>query len=248
MVFCYYKYMYEVFLKPFWHDIKKFTLETLFPIHCAGCDAEGSYICTQCQNQLQPVPQVCIACKKPSLAGLTHPGCQTPLTADQLISVFDYNDKIINKLIIQGKYYFIPDIFKLFGELMVPRLLTGYPVLFQNPNASLVPLPLHVWRRRWRGFNQAEVLCRILAQNLNLKTESLLVRKRFTKTQKDLERAARQKNVAHAFALAPRKDLVPRQVVLVDDVTTTGFTLLEAAKVLKRNGAEKVTCLTIARD
>jgi ComF family protein len=168
--------------------------------------------------------------------------------ADQLISVFDYKDKIINKLIIQGKYYFIPDIFKLFGKLTAPRLLADYPLLFGEPNTVLTPLPLHTWRRRWRGFNQAQVFSETLAKNLGLETVSLLTRNRFTKTQKDLERAARQKNVANAFTYMRVKDPAPRQVVLVDDVTTTGFSLLEAAKALKRNGVEKITCLTIARD
>lgn len=241
--------MYQTFLKPFWRDIQKLVLEILFPIYCAECNKEGWFLCEQCQNQLKPIyQQVCIACKKPSLAGLTHPRCQTPLMADQLISIFDYKDKIINKLIIQGKYYFIPDIFKLFGELMAPRLLANYPLLFKNTDIILSPLPLHAWRRRWRGFNQAEILCKILAQNSNLKTENLLIRKRFTKTQKNLEKTERQKNIANAFAFTPKKEAVPKQVILVDDVTTTGFTLLEAAKVLKRNGVEKVTCLTIAKD
>lgn len=240
--------MYQAFLKPFWQDIKKLILETLFPIHCAGCNKEGLFLCGQCQQKLRLLNQVCIVCKKPNLTGLTHPKCQTPHIADQLISIYDYRDKIINKLIIQGKYYFIPDIFKLFGELMVPHLLNDYPLLFKNTNIILVPLPLHAWRRRWRGFNQAEILCKILTQNLNLKTERLLTRKRFTKTQKNLEKTERQKNITKAFAFTPGKEAAPKQVILVDDVTTTGFTLLEAAKVLKRNGVEKVICLTIARD
>lgn len=241
--------MLNGYIKPLWKDISKLLLDTLFPISCLDCGVEGSYLCPACQDRLNLNPeQICIVCKKPSLAGLTHPKCQSPHTADQLICVYDYNNEIVSKLIIRGKYYFIPDIFRLFGEIMAPRLKADYPSSTKSGEAILTPIPLHRWRQRWRGFNQAEVLSQSLAENLNLETLPLLKRSKFTKTQKDLKKDERQKNTANAFCLLPKVSLKNRRIILIDDVTTTGSTLLEAAKVLKRNGAGKITCLTIARE
>ena len=239
--------MYQSFIKALLADVKKLFLETLFPITCFSCNKEGVFLCAACQPKLKSAHQVCIACKKPSLAGLTHPKCLSPLMADQFISFFDYRDNLVSKLIIRGKYYFIPDIFKLFAEMLVPKLQTEFPLLV-NKNTALVPIPLHKWRQRWRGFNQAQILCQTLGGKLEMGTENLLERRRFTRTQKDLKKEERQKNTANAFRLSPNARLALTQVILVDDVATTGATLLEAVKVLKRNGAEKVTCLTIARD
>jgi len=229
--------------------MSKFILDTLFPISCLGCGTEGKYVCAVCESKLTLNPeQICIICKRPSLAGLTHPKCQSPYTADQLICAYDYNDEVISGLIIRGKYYFIPNIFKLLGEIMAPRLKADYPALFNSEHTILTHVPLHKWRQRWRGFNQAEVLCQSLAKHLNLKSRNLLKRQKFTRTQKDLEKNERQKNTANAFCLFPETDVKNQTVLLVDDVATTGSTLLEAAKVLKRNGATKVVCLAIARD
>lgn len=240
--------MYNLFFKPFFTDIKTLVLDTLFPITCFSCSAEGKYLCTACQPKLKPIHQICIVCKKPSLAGLTHPKCLTPHTADQLISFFNYSDELTSKLIIRGKYYFIPDIFRLFGDIVAPKLQTDFPLLLSTGQIILTPIPLHTWRQRWRGFNQADVLCQSLAKNLNINSENLLKRTKFTKTQKDLKKEERQKNTANAFCLLPEAKPTNRWIILIDDVTTTGSTLLEAAKVLKRNGADRVICLTIARD
>ena len=241
--------MYNSFLKPIFGDIKTLVLDTLFPISCLGCGTEGKYVCSVCQSKLTFNPeQICIVCKKPSLAGLTHPKCQSPHTADQLVCIYDYNDEIISRLIIRGKYYFIPDIFKLFGEIMAPKLQADYPTLIKPSEIVLAPVPLHKWRQRWRGFNQAQVLCESLAKSMDIKEASLLKRQKFTRTQKDLEKTERQKNTANAFCLLPDADVKNQTVILVDDVATTGSTLLEAAKVLKRNSTAKVVCLAIARD
>lgn len=248
MAFCYYINMYQGYIKPFWQDVSKLVLDTLFPISCFACKKEGEYLCEACRSKLKAIDQICIVCRKPSLAGLTHPKCFSSHTADQLISFFDYKDDLTSKLIIRGKYYFIPDIFKLFGKIISPLLENDFPQLLKQNNIILTPIPLHPWRKRWRGFNQAEILSQSLAEHLNLKMESLLKRTKFTKTQKDLKKEERQKNSANAFDLLPNVVLKNRIVILLDDVTTTSSTLLEAAKVLKRGGAEKVICLTIARE
>ncbi len=244
--------MLNSFLKPLFSDVKTFVLDTLFPKRCLACEAEGEFICLDCKACLKTLEfQRCIVCQKPAPFGQTHPRCLTPFGADGLISFFDYHDEKVSQILIKGKYSFLPEVYKILGEMMAKKLqtdanfsyLTSY---IQNP--TFVPIPLHSRRKRWRGFNQAEILCHSLSEHLSLPCANVLVRCKPTAVQKNLKKEARQKNIADAFKLAPGADIHNKNIILIDDVATTGATLLEAAKILKRNGADKVFCLTIARD
>ena len=114
---------------------------------------------------------------------------------------------------------------------------------------AVVPVPLHVWKRIQRGFNQSADL----AEALGLPVRAVLRRTRPTRTQTGLTPGQRRRNVAGAFALRvwpwrpPRTALAGRTLVLVDDVMTTGATLDACARVLKRAGAREVRTLTLAR-
>jgi competence protein ComFC len=243
--------MYQTFIKPLYLDVKTFVLDTLFPISCLACGEEGTWICADCKSTIGKLEhQRCIVCQKNTPFGLTHPHCQTPHGADGLISFLNYHDQKVADILIKGKYNFLPGVYEELGKLLAGQLKTQYPNILIS-NISLVPIPLHSTRKRWRGFNQAEVLCRSLSEQLNLPVADVLQRKKITKTQKDLKKDARLKNVDGAFALSPlfsKEGVRGSSFILVDDVTTTGATLAEAAKVLKRNGATQAICLTVARD
>lgn len=239
--------MYQTLIKPFLADAKTFVLDTLFPIRCLRCGDESAFVCAKCLPMLTRLQhQYCIVCQKPSIMGFTHPGCQTPHAADGLISVLNYHDETVADIIIKGKYKFLPGVYQELGKFLADQIKVGYPLLATG--YQLVPLPLHKRRLRWRGFNQTDILCRAIGAELNLPIASVLVRCKNTKTQKDLKREQRIKNVRDAFALNPQFAIRNKQFLLIDDVTTTGATLLEAAQILKRNGASKVWCLTVARD
>jgi competence protein ComFC len=271
--------MFQAYIKPFVKDVSKFIFDLLFPMECFGCKQEETFLCEQCAVTLtKNENQICIVCKKPSISGITHPGCKTPHLPDGLISIYDYHDPIISEMIIAGKYKFIPSIYKTFGQLLASSL----PLPLTASHYVLVPIPLSKSRRRWRGFNQAEVICEALSTKLGFPIAPVLVRSKSSKTQKDLKKGERSKNVEGAFSLDPwspsplaragaphillQNEGTPwgdaesdeaerlqfsvhgKNFILVDDVITTGATILEAAKVLKRNGAKEVWCLTIARD
>ena len=252
--------MINDFLKPLFQDLRKFVLDTLFPISCLSCGTEGEFLCAACASSLNLAEQRCIVCQKPSPSGLTHAKCQSPHAPEGLISIFDYHDERVAKAIIQGKYYFLRNVFEIFGRLIAKKLADGWPEILKTGTGPVfVPVPLHWTRQRWRGFNQAEVLCQTLARELSLPSTSvspfakasadnLLVRCKPTKTQKDLKKDQRIKNLESSFRLSAGADVHGQNLILVDDVTTTGATLLEAVKVLKRNGAARVFCLTIAKD
>ncbi len=114
----------------------------------------------------------------------------------------------------------------------------------------LVPVPVHVARRRERGFDQAELLARAVGRQLRIRTEYALQRAARTAAMHKLDRGARQSNVRNAFGVPVRHRPVVngRWVVLVDDVVTTGATLSGCAAALYEAGAYAVSALTLARE
>ena len=114
----------------------------------------------------------------------------------------------------------------------------------------IVPVPLHKSRRRSRGFNQSELIARAAVRQLPRKLETLtdaLVRQRDTISQVGLSREERIENVRDAFRVAQPSRVNGRDILLVDDVMTTGTTLSECARVLKQAGAKRVWAATVAR-
>jgi ComF family protein len=111
----------------------------------------------------------------------------------------------------------------------------------------VVPMPLH-WRRGWeRGFNQSELLAKVLSARVGAPIVKAVRRKRRTPSQAGLTNAQRRTNVAGAFVWNKKYSVKDRHVLLVDDVLTTGATASACAAVLKRAGAKRVTVLTLAR-
>lgn len=111
-----------------------------------------------------------------------------------------------------------------------------------------VPVPLHKHRLRERGFNQSLLLAKVIASELGTPLDYLsLIRKRDTRSQTGLKRKERGRNVANAFSVKSAAIFKGTRVLLVDDVLTTGYTLKECAKTLKKSGALEVICLALAR-
>ena len=113
---------------------------------------------------------------------------------------------------------------------------------------AIIPVPLHRERLMRREFNQAAVLARGLAHHLNVPIlERLLVRVRSTRPQVELSGSERRQNVRQAFAVTNPAALENKQVLVVDDVFTTGATLGEVARTLKGAGAAQVDVFALAR-
>jgi ComF family protein len=108
-------------------------------------------------------------------------------------------------------------------------------------------VPLHPARERARGFNQAQLLAELLAKSSGLPLVSALQRVRYTTTQTAFDRAERMQNLRNAFRLRKKMDVRGSRVLLIDDVLTTGSTLSECARVLKKAGALCVYAATAAR-
>jgi len=112
----------------------------------------------------------------------------------------------------------------------------------------VIPVPLHPHRQWERGFNQAEALARVVARGLGSEvTSDVLLRRRETIPQSQLNKEERRKNVKGAFFIQKRANLELKRILLVDDIYTTGATLQECARALLEAGAQEVKALTVAR-
>ncbi|MFC1869604.1 ComF family protein [Thermodesulfobacteriota bacterium] len=112
----------------------------------------------------------------------------------------------------------------------------------------IMPVPLHPKKLRERGFNQSLLLARVIARLLSMELDFLsLIRIRYTRTQTGLNIRERQKNVRSSFGLTGKTGIKGRTVILVDDVVTTGNTINECARVLRKAGCDKIFCLVLAR-
>lgn len=219
-------------------------LDLVFPVSCVVCGKEGEFLCRNCKNKLTPLPhQLCIVCKKPSAFGKTHADCVTRNTVDGIISALSYTDPKTKKLIGTFKYEFIHDLAPPLARMIADAIFSqGINNYFEN--FTVIPVPLHKRRLNWRGFNQAELLSKSLSEILGISLDDqLVVRNKFTKPQIELSAHERKSNIENAFEI---KKESTSKYLLVDDVVTTGSTINELAKILKKNKAAEVWAATIA--
>ena len=219
--------------------------DLLFPKQCFGCGCWGWFICVTCREQLRSQKfQRCIVCQKPSLGGWTHPRCKTKFTPGRLITIFDYHQKIISQAINTGKLALAPEVFIELAECGAERIEIRHA---QTWRFVLCPIPQTPTKTRWRGFNQSELIATVFSNKFGLAIDHLLLKSKNTRQQKTLNKLERGVNLRSAFKLTSTESL-SAEVILIDDITTTGATFLEATKVLKRGGIKTVWCLALAQD
>jgi competence protein ComFC len=217
----------------------------VFPIACLSCGKEDVYICALCLAQLPRLEhQICVRCQNPSPFGKTHPACSSRNFPDGSISALQYKNRVVGKVIETFKYSFVSDLSRPLTQLIVESILNqGLEGYFKN--FVVIPVPLHFKRHNWRGFNQAEILAQTLSTSLNWAMDAdVVVRTRHTKPQVKLTALQRKMNVQKAFAI--KGSQVPIKILLVDDVLTSGATINELAKLLKKSGAQEVWSVTVA--
>ncbi len=221
------------------------TLDLLFPKWCVGCGREGDFICFSCQNSLPRImPPFCPKCGKSQSSGILCPSCVSwQAKIDGIRSPFRF-DGVIRQAILQLKY-------RNLRALAAPlaKLINIYLVNNPLPGDVLVPVPLHRKRMRERGYNQSYLLAKELSKLIHLPViDSCLIRQRHALPQaRTATVEERQKNVAEAFTC--RDDSVrDKQILLIDDVSTSGATLDACAAALKAAGATSVWGLVLARE
>jgi ComF family protein len=133
------------------------------------------------------------------------------------------------------------------GKLLAQLAATHFPFVEEQYDV-IIPVPLHLDRLRWRGFNQSLLLSRSIGRIHRIRVDPfLLERSRPTVPQTQLKESERRENVKGAFTVATPEQIQERQVLLVDDVYTSGATVAECTKALVRAGAQAVDVFTLAR-
>jgi ComF family protein len=220
-------------------------LDLLFPIACLNCKKEGVYICSSCLNKLPEIETICPVCERASIDGFTHIRCKKKLGLDGLISLWPY-EGVVRKGILALKYKFAREVAYEFTKHVIFKLRAGnnhVPI-----KANLIPIPLYWYRENWRGFNQSELIGGAIADKMGWGfTPNFLIRRKQGRPQTELSGDKRRKNIKNVFSINSIYQLQSTSYILFDDVYTTGSTLKEACKVLKRKGAKEVWGLTIAR-
>lgn len=227
-------------------------LDLFFPKRCVGCGKFGKYVCENCAKSVRIIYRgdtICPMCEKPAIEGRTHPKCQSKWGIDGLTSVFHY-DGVVKKILKTIKYRFASDCVREVSDLVTTMSYNNIEEWGRYwTDCQFVPIPLHLKRLRFRGFNQSELMISELAQKFNwIVNQEFLERSRYTQPQVEkLTKQARLENMQSVFKVAPRVSASGVRIVLFDDVFTTGATMRSAANTLKRAGASWVWGLTIAR-
>lgn len=219
----------------------------VLPSRCLLCGARGAHgrdLCAGCRGDLLPNRPCCPRCALP--LAVAAPACGECLGADTPFAAawvpFRYGHPLD---LLEARFKFNADLAagRVLASLMLERLAADGPARPQ----LIVPVPLHRTRLGQRGYNQALELARPLARATGIPLrDDLLRRVRATPAQTGLDAKARRNNLRDAFEVAPA-DALPAHVALFDDVMTTGATLREAARSLRRAGVQRVDAWAVAR-
>jgi len=224
--------------------ICNFLLDLIFPKKCVNCGEFGIFCCQKCLAQIKPIQtQVCPKCGKISERGKWCSGCKGKSYLSGIIVAADYRTGPTKELIHHLKYNYILELAPISADLLIDQLIDSE---FRG-QVLITSVPLHRRRENARGFNQAEVLAKIVAGKIGYDYLPLLKRKFHKKTQVELSGKKRRENLAGIFSAIDDGIIKNKTIILVDDVSTTGTTLEECAKVLRASGARQVWGLVVAR-
>lgn len=225
---------------------------------CRICDriltnASRIPICEDCLAAFDRiVDPMCACCGRPFPGGVSAEStqslcrlCRVNFYAFDRARSFATYDETLSEAIVLLKYEQVTRLGHWFADRLA-EIVRSAPNNWQAD--IVVPVPLHVERRRERGYNQAELIARPLAKRLKLKfVAGLLVRTKPRPAQLVLSRSEHWKSVRGAYSTDKRRHVDNLRVLLVDDVLTTGATLDACARALKKSGASVILGLTVGR-
>jgi len=229
-------------------------LDFIYPKRCPVCDdiviPKGKLVCGSCKNILIPLQEpLCYKCGRQIISNSSE-YCDTCMSYnfsfDKAFSLWPYNSTVKTSL-SNFKYRGRREFAEYYADKLYEHFHNALPKL--NISA-VVPVPIHPERLKNRGYNQAELIAEILAKKLDLPiVTDYLIRSKNTLAQKNLDPVSRRKNLREAFRINHNSkfyEIQLKNILLIDDIYTTGSTADACSAVLKEAGTEKVYVLCVA--
>lgn len=218
-----------------WTKIKQFILDLVFPVNCLGCKKQGEILCLSC---IEKIPLKQDSDTKFNLIGI-----------DKIITGVNYYHPVVKQAVHAFKYPpYSTCICKNLSKLLIKALEQSPDSItyLSNNLFVLVPIPLSKTKLAKRGFNQAELIAKQLHEQFKWPINTNLLKKvKNTRSQTDLPYKERKINVKHVFCVLQHK--IPKNIILIDDVFTTGATLEQAGQTLRKAGVKKIWAIVLAK-
>lgn len=240
--------------------IKEGLLNFIFPLDCKICEkpireSKGYSICEDCFKTIELIERpYCIKCGKPLIPSVFFKqnreisclDCKRKKYSFEFSRSTGIYDKVLKKCIHLFKYYGEKKLAKPLGKLMVDYLVKNDE--FKKKIDLIIPVPLHKNDLRKRGFNQSILLGRVVGNYFSISVgEKVLIKKKLTPFQANLSKKEREKNILRAFLVEKPKEIKGKNILILDDVFTTGATVEECTKELMKARAKNIFVLTLAR-
>ncbi len=224
--------------------VAKSAFDFLLPLVCVHCGNDGRLLCEECiRDAPSPNRVACQKCGEPvgEYASLCGECVALPPPLDRFVPIFRYGGPA-RSAVLALKYRGVTALASEMGQA-----IADHPFAARARNDCIAPVPMHRDRLRERGYNQAELIARSVAESIEVPFISHAIEKvRSTPSQVHLTRQERSKSLAGAFVA--NFDFEGAHVLLVDDVCTTGNTLMNCASALKRAGARRVSAVVFAKE
>lgn len=217
-----------------------------FPKNCLNCKKEGSWLCGSCKNSLFFIEnRTCPFCEKSTDLFFVCEECQNKAQISKVFSLFKYSDFLAQELIKSFKYRFLEGVIDDMEPLMRKFLYKYRELIYVKNDSVIMPVPLYWHKKCLRGFNQAELIAKSIGGILNIEVKTnLVIKKNITRNQAEISPKKRRENIKDAFKI---NSYIPKNIIIVDDVITTGSTIAEIARILSSAGAENIQVITLAR-
>ena len=220
-----------------------FVLNFLFPPVCGICGKlDKNWICLKCRKRIKKYERFELVKSKKRIGKLFN-FLENNIYFDEILYCFEYKN-LIRNLILKYKFSDCGFLSNLFANVIlnnkkINEILKSYDIM--------IPVPVSKLKKKIRGYNQTELITKHFKNYIEIDSKNL-VKIRNTKTQSTLSANERIQNVKNAFELKDVSSIKNKDIILFDDIITTGLTINEISKILKEAGARKVLVLVIAKD
>lgn len=236
-------------------------LNLIFPLDCRICEkpireSKGYSICENCFKTIELIDKpYCVKCGKPFLIStdlfkqdreILCADCKRKKYSFEFARSVGIYHKVLKECIYLFKYYGEKKLAEPFGELLIDYLVKNQE--FKKKIDLIIPVPLHNNDLKKRGFNQSVLLSRIIGNHFSIPVkEEVLIKKKLTSSQVNLSKKEREKNILKAFSVDRPEEIKGVNILILDDIFTTGSTVEECAKELKKAKAKNIFILALAR-